>query len=162
LDSLSDRAGKVWIEAEARLGEELSTVEPPVLLVLEGHHLGMVYGGQADIGIALLSSAGGSQTMQNPSPDATLPQMAGHPVTGVHLPERRSFHPAPLDRIGAAGVEVASRRRIDRARHVALEHALLPFDLRIGHRHGQQKLLGVGMQRLREQGLLIGQFDDPA
>src|SRR5437870_8902379 len=65
--------------------------------------------------------------------------------------------PAALDRVGTARVEVATRRRIDRARY-----AFLPFDRRVGNRNRQEERLGIGMQRLREQRLLVGIFDDAA
>src|SRR5215831_9993650 len=78
---------------------------------------------------------------QGPRPGMTstyLPQMTGHVVPRPDLAQCRRFNPAALDRIGAAGVEMAARRRADRARHIALQHALLPLHPRIGHRHRQQ------------------------
>src|SRR5438309_2002228 len=70
-----------------------------------------------------------------------LPQMAGHHLPRLHLAQGGGLDAAALDRIGAASVEMAARRRVDRARHVALQHALRPLDARVGHRHCQQELL---------------------
>ena len=54
--------------------------------------------------------------------------------------------------VGAARVEVAAGRRVDRARHVARQdHALAAARARLGDRHGRQQRLGVGMQRHLEQ-----------
>jgi hypothetical protein len=57
----------------------------------------------------------------------------------------------PLLRDRAAGVEVAARRRADRARHVALQHDALALDRRVGDRHRRQQGLGVGVQRVAVQ-----------
>src|SRR5512146_2128170 len=45
-----------------------------------------------------------------------LSQMTSHQVARFDLAQRRRFDAAALDRIGAAGVEVAAGRRADRAR----------------------------------------------
>ena len=66
------------------------------------------------------------------------------------------------DRVRAAGVEVAARGRIDGARHVALQHAFLPLNRRVGHRHGREQRLGVGVLRVLEDRPCVGVLDDAA
>src|SRR5262245_51254326 len=88
--------------------------------------------------------------------------MTRHPLAWPNLAQQRRLLAASVDRIGAAGVEVATRRRPDWARYLALQYALLPLDGRIRHRHREQQRLGVGVQRCREQRLLVSQFDDAA
>ena len=65
--------------------------------------------------------------------------------------ERRRIHPGThLHRIGAACVEAAPRRRVDRARHVAVQDdpctSLLPVG--VGYRDRRQQRLGVRVGRL--------------
>ena len=80
-----------------------------------------------------------------------------------HLAQCGGFGAAARMRIGAAGVEMTARRRVDRARHVALEDdALALARARLRDRHGRQQRLGVGMQRHLEQALLVGHLDDAA
>ena len=64
-----------------------------------------------------------SLVSDNPATD--LAQMAGHVVAGLDLAQRRRLHLAARFRIGAAGVEVAAGRRVQRARHVALHTRLV-------------------------------------
>ena len=67
-------------------------------------------------------------------------------MAGVDFAQRRNVDPAPRLGIGAASVEGAARRRIDRA----------------GDRHCRQQRLSVRVERVREQGLLVGVLDDLA
>src|SRR5919204_525982 len=70
--------------------------------------------------------------------------------------ERRVLDVAvPVAEAGAPGVEVARGRRVDRVRHVALEHDRLPLapELRIGDRHRREerarvRMLGRGVELL--------------
>ena len=61
---------------------------------------------------------------------------------------------------GAAGVEGAAWRGIDRAGDVAGESDLLLLRLRVEHGDGRQEGLGVGVQRLLLELVCGGQFDD--
>ena len=56
-----------------------------------------------------------------------LGEVAGDLVPRRELDERRLLRLADLLRLPAAGVEAAGRRRVDRARHVALEPDALPL-----------------------------------
>ena len=57
-------------------------------------------------------------------------------------------------RIGAAGVELAARRRVDRRGQVAGQaDAFVPSGSMLDPRHRRQQGLGVGMARLLENGL---------
>ncbi len=80
----------------------------------------------------------------------------------LHLAQRGRLHLAAVEHIGTARVEMATGRRLDRARHVALQHDLLALDGGVRHRHGGEQRLRVGMLRRGEQRLLVGVFDDAA
>ena len=76
-------------------------------------------------------------------------------VAGRHLAQCRRLGAAARRGVGAARVEVAAGRRVDRARHVALQdHALAALAPGLRHRHGGQQRLGVGVQRRLEQASL--------
>ena len=62
----------------------------------------------------------------------------------------------------AAGVEVASRRRIDGAGHVAGQQHALSLQSRLGQGDRRQQRLGVGMARRVEQRGLVTDLDDAA
>ena|SRR5438132_9656986 len=70
---------------------------------------------------------------------------------------------AAFDSDRATWVEDATRRRVDWARHLALDRAELPgrLDARIGHRHRGKQRLGIGMERIIEQLVARREFDDP-
>ena len=51
--------------------------------------------------------------------------------------------------VGAAGMEAAAGRRIERARHLALQHDAAALGLRLGHRNGRQQRAAIGMARVR-------------
>ena len=76
-------------------------------------------------------------------------QVAVDPATIGQLVGGRVHRPADVHGVGAAGVEVAARRRRERAGHVALEDDATtgPLAHRVGHRHGRDQRLGVGMGR---------------
>ena len=65
-------------------------------------------------------------------------------------PRRSDRSAADIHHVRAARVEVAARRRVDRARHVAAEDdPLAPLlDHRVRNRHGGEQRLGVRVQRL--------------
>jgi len=65
---------------------------------------------------------------------------------------------------GAAGVKVASYRRVGGAGHVTLQDNALALllDHRVGDGYGRQQRLRVGMQRTGVQRVAVGQFDDLA
>ena len=69
---------------------------------------------------------------------------------------------AALDHIGAAGVEAAAGRRIERARHLALQHDAAALCLRLGHRDRRQQRAAIGMARRGEQRLRVRGLDDDA
>ena len=68
----------------------------------------------------------------------SLSQMAGNVMPRRNFAQQRRLDLAARHGIGAAGVEVAARRGIDRTRHVALQDALLALDGGVGHRHGRE------------------------
>ena len=73
-----------------------------------------------------------------------------HRVAGDAVGERRDLAPAALVGEGAARMEGAARRRIDRVRHLALDRdALPPGHAEVGH--GVEEHAGVGMLRRGEQ-----------
>src|SRR5262245_12522844 len=60
-------------------------------------------------------------------------------MPAVEFERRRHFRAALLGE-RAARMKAAPGRRVDRARHVALQYDALAFSLRVGHRHrGQQR-----------------------
>ena len=69
---------------------------------------------------------------------------------------------AHVHHVGTACVEAAAGRRVDRARHVTLEHDALtrPLDHGIRHRHRRQQRLGVGVLRRRVDGFGGTLLDD--
>src|SRR5215469_2296191 len=73
------------------------------------------------------------------------------------------FVAAARHRVRAARVKVAPRRRIDRARHVALQdYPLAGSGAVFWDRYGRQQRLGVGVQRRLEQAGLVSHLDDAA
>src|SRR2546425_416537 len=80
-----------------------------------------------------------------------LAEMAGDVMPRPHLAHRRLLAPAAIERIGAARVKTAPRRRIDRARHVALEDDAVALGLGIGQRHRREQRLGIGVKRIGEE-----------
>src|SRR5271166_6701853 len=79
-------------------------------------------------------------------PEAQLPQVTGRLVPRPYFAQRRGSDLANIEGVGTPGVEMAARRRVDRARHIALQEALFAFDGRIRHRNGGEQQLGIGMQ----------------
>ncbi len=71
---------------------------------------------------------------------------------------------ADLGRVAAARVEATAARRVDRARHVAGQHDALarPLEHRVGHGHGREQRLGVGVDRPAVQLLGRRELDDLA
>ena len=78
------------------------------------------------------------------------------------LPQLRGLVGALLLGVLAAGVEVAPRRRVGRARHLALERLGLVPVAWVGLRHRGQQRLRVRVQRPRVQLLRVGDLDHPA
>ena len=81
------------------------------------------------------------------------------------LAERAKFRllcPAAIEHVGASGMESATARRIDRARHVALEDDRVADGSGLWHRHGREQSLGVGMPRRGEYLLSGPHLDDLA
>src|SRR3954471_4179372 len=72
-------------------------------------------------------------------------EMAGRPLVACGRPQLRLLDTATIKDEGAAGMEAASLRRIDRARHIALEDDRILRSAGLGHRHGREQRLGVGM-----------------
>ena len=68
--------------------------------------------------------------------------------------QQRRFDLAAGHGIGAAGVEMAARRRIHRTRHIALQHEFLALDGGVRHRYGRE-------QRLDLRALMEGKASDP-
>ena len=77
--------------------------------------------------------------------------------------QRRLVGRADLGRVAAARVEAAAARRVDRARHVALEHDPLALRRsRIGDRHRREQRLGVRVDRPLVELLGRRELDDLA
>ena len=74
--------------------------------------------------------------------------MAGDPVACLYLPPFGHDMIARLKGKRASGMEAATAGRSDRARHVAADDSMfaLPLLAGIGHRHGQQKRVGIRVQ----------------
>ena len=77
-------------------------------------------------------------------------KVAGHGVTLASVDQRRLFGRADVLRLPATGAEPAAARRVDRARHVALEHdpLALAFPLRVRMGYRRQQCLRVRMAGL--------------
>src|SRR5262245_5761757 len=75
--------------------------------------------------------------------------LAGHPVARRDLLEDLIVGGAGRDADRAAGVEAATRGRVDRAGHVALQDDALAPHRRIGNRHRREQRLGVGVPGIR-------------
>ena len=88
--------------------------------------------------------------------------MTRHPLLGTCRAQCRLFGPAAVEDERAAGVEAASLRRIDRARHVALEDDGIAVGAGFGQRHGRKQCLGVGMSWRRKDLAARGHLDDLA
>src|SRR5258708_39492827 len=78
-----------------------------------------------------------------------LIEKARHLMLRPDVSQFRRLDPAPLHRISTTRVKRTTRRRIDRARHVAIDDRLEP--LRLGIRVGDR-----GVQRLRLGMTLVG------
>ena len=88
--------------------------------------------------------------------------MTGRQVAGRVRDQRRLVRRADGGRVAAARMEVAAARRVDRARHVALEHDALALRQRIGDRHRREQRLGVRMDRPLVELLGRRELDDLA
>ena len=93
-----------------------------------------------------------------------LRQHACRPMAGLDFAQVGHDLSATLDGNGAAGMEHAARRRVERARHLAPEHDPLPARLQHGirNRHGSKQRSGIRVQRIVVQRLPIGNFHEPA
>src|SRR5215469_17808337 len=63
---------------------------------------------------------------------------------------------------GAAWVEMAARRRMDRVRHLALEDDALALHFGVGDRHRREEGLGIGVERGRVELARCRDLDDAA
>ena len=75
------------------------------------------------------------------------PQVAGGEMAGPDLAHERRFDPAARFGIGAARVEMTAGRRLDRARHVALQDDALGLGIGVGYGDRRQQRLRIGMLR---------------
>src|SRR5687767_9561802 len=104
--------------------------------------------------------------MQLPSWSASdrlaLAQMARREVPWRDFLHGRDLDAAAIDGYWATRMEAAAGRRIDRARHVAREDDPLARAARVGHRDRREQRDRVGVLRVREEGLGLGELDDPA
>ena len=82
-------------------------------------------------------------------------------MTRRHFAKLRIDVRTLFDREWTARAKAATRRRIDRRRHVALQDDSLPFLTWIGNRYRRQQSLRVWVQRLRVQFRRAGNLDDP-
>ena len=88
-------------------------------------------------------------------------------MTGRELPraarrQHRRLDAAAREGVGAAGMEGAAFRRIDRGGHVALEHDALALRARIGDGRGRHQGLRIRVARRGEDRLLVADLDDAA
>ena len=84
--------------------------------------------------------------------DGYVAQVTRDPVRRRRFLEHRFLDAAAIEaRTGTAGMEAATRGRLDRARHVAGEDDALATRGGIGNRHRRQQRLGVRVLRAREQ-----------
>ena len=81
-----------------------------------------------------------------------------------HLAQLGRCPPAAFDRDWTARMKYATRRRVDRARHLALDGPEIAsrLDVRIGYRHSGKEHLGIGVERVVEQLVTCRQLDDVA
>ena len=79
-----------------------------------------------------------------------------------HRDQRRPLDPAALDRMRAAQMQMAAGRRIDRARHVALQDGAVAPRARARHRDRGQQRLRIGVARVGEQFVGRRGLDDAA
>ena len=85
-------------------------------------------------------------------------------MAGPEFARFRASASATVDGHGATRMEHAARWRVNRAGHFALhgtEHTVL-FHQRIGYRYGGEQRLSVGMLRIVEQFVGVGEFHDSA
>src|SRR5580704_14286165 len=89
--------------------------------------------------------------------------MAGGRMRGPRRERLEARHHLAADvlRQGAARMKDASCRRIERARHLALDRALAPSPL-ANARHGIEERARIGMRRMREDVLAACELDDAA
>jgi hypothetical protein len=80
----------------------------------------------------------------------------------AHVDQRRGDLGTDLGFERAATAQPAAGRRVDRRRYLALQRQLGRGLARVGLRHGGQKRLRVGMQRLGKQAIGWRGLDDPA
>ena len=80
----------------------------------------------------------------------------------LHLYQEGLFSPTACQRMRASGVKWTARRRIDGTGHVTLEDDSFLFESRIGNRNGGQQRLGIGMEWVEVEVLLVGHFDNLA
>ena len=88
--------------------------------------------------------------------------VAGGGVSGGIGVKLRHLAAAAIDRIGAAGVKAAAGGRIERARHLALQHDAAALCLRLRHRNGRQQRAAIGMAGGGKQRLGFRGLDDDA
>ena len=92
-----------------------------------------------------------------------VPTFGGRPLhVRAIRHELRHFAAAAVDHVGAAGVEAAARRRIERARDLSLQHNPAALCPRFRHRDRGQQRAAVGMARFREQRVRRRRLDDLA
>src|SRR5205085_5971526 len=78
------------------------------------------------------------------------PAMAGGGVCAVR-DQRGPFDPATLDSMRTAQMQMTARRRIDRARYVALQDRAVALGARTRHRDRGEQRLRIRMARVGEQ-----------
>src|SRR5262245_43790900 len=78
---------------------------------------------------------------------SALVQVAGHLVARAVFAERRLHFTADRQRLRAARVEPAARRRVERARHLASQDDLLTYVVGVRGQCVVQQYLRVGMER---------------
>ena len=83
-------------------------------------------------------------------------------VTRAELAQLGLLDRAALLRLPATSVEHAAGRRVDRAGQVTLQQDPLALARcsGVGHRHGRQQRVGVGVQRLLVEGVAVGELHD--
>src|SRR5947208_7587692 len=111
---------------------------------------------------SLRAAAVALKRFSSPTLRTPFAQMTCDPVRRRRLFEQRFLDPAPIESIGATGVETAARGKLDRARHIAGKNEMLSLDGRVRHRNCRKQRLGIRVQRIAEQRTLRCELEDPA
>src|SRR5882724_283094 len=89
-------------------------------------------------------------------------EMTRRPLTASGRPKHRLLRLAAIEHVGTPGVESATARRVDRARHVTPQNYRVANGSGLRNRHSRQQGLGIGMFRRGKDLLPWRHLDDLA